>query len=287
MAGAIVRVAALPLPGTRDTIPWRVCSSVASREGVSRLYGVGGSPPEWRQLSDPAPKPLPRIRHSRFTNSASRGAVQAIDGWTVSKHHGADRGGEDAGGNRGRTVCRAPLLRCPATDRRRRRAVGDDRLLAESGDRARRRRARLSRPAVHAADRREPDRGDVWMGGDGRRVGRRRHSHQAASRDHRARGGARAVEQPAARRTMDRCRQGHRRRRGSDRGARPADRRRRRRAEHASGARAARRARHAVGQRLQPVVVRRLPRARAVRFPTTASGARSPTRPRFFRSPGS
>jgi hypothetical protein len=50
--GAIVRAAALPLPGTRDTIPWKIWSYNAANEGVSRLYGVGGSPdPEWRTLT--------------------------------------------------------------------------------------------------------------------------------------------------------------------------------------------------------------------------------------------
>ena len=49
--GAIARAAALPLPGTRDTIPWRIWSYNAATEGVSRLYGVGGSPPEWRTLT--------------------------------------------------------------------------------------------------------------------------------------------------------------------------------------------------------------------------------------------
>jgi 4-amino-4-deoxy-L-arabinose transferase-like glycosyltransferase len=50
--GAIVRAAALPLPGTRDTIPWKIWSFNAAHEGVSRLYGVGGSPaPEWRTLT--------------------------------------------------------------------------------------------------------------------------------------------------------------------------------------------------------------------------------------------
>ena len=52
MAGAVLRVAALPLPGTRDTIPWKIWSYNAANEGVSRLYGVGGSPePEWRTLT--------------------------------------------------------------------------------------------------------------------------------------------------------------------------------------------------------------------------------------------
>jgi len=49
--GAIVRALALPLPGTRDTIPWRIWSYNAAKEGVSRLYGVGGNPPERRIVS--------------------------------------------------------------------------------------------------------------------------------------------------------------------------------------------------------------------------------------------
>jgi hypothetical protein len=51
LLGTFLRAAALPLPGTRDTIPWRVWSYVASQEGVSRLYGVGGSPPNSRILN--------------------------------------------------------------------------------------------------------------------------------------------------------------------------------------------------------------------------------------------
>lgn len=51
MLGTIVRAAALPLPGTRDTIPSRIWSYNAALEGVSRLYGVGGSPPERRIVS--------------------------------------------------------------------------------------------------------------------------------------------------------------------------------------------------------------------------------------------
>jgi hypothetical protein len=50
LAGMAVRAAALPLPGTRDTVPWRIWSYNAATEGVSRLYGVGGSPPNRRVL---------------------------------------------------------------------------------------------------------------------------------------------------------------------------------------------------------------------------------------------
>ena len=48
--GATVRLAALPLPGTHDVVVWKIWSYVASHEGVSRMYGVGGSPPERRIL---------------------------------------------------------------------------------------------------------------------------------------------------------------------------------------------------------------------------------------------
>src|SRR5579872_7171794 len=51
VAGTIVRLAALPLPGTHDTVVWRIWSYNAASEGVSRLYGVGGSPPEHRVIS--------------------------------------------------------------------------------------------------------------------------------------------------------------------------------------------------------------------------------------------
>ena len=40
----------MPLPATRDTIPWKIWSYNAATEGVSRLYGVGGSPPDRRVL---------------------------------------------------------------------------------------------------------------------------------------------------------------------------------------------------------------------------------------------
>ena len=49
--GALIRFAALPLGGTHDTVPWRIWSYNASIEGVSQLYGIGGSPPTWRTLN--------------------------------------------------------------------------------------------------------------------------------------------------------------------------------------------------------------------------------------------
>ncbi|HEX4568745.1 MAG TPA: hypothetical protein VH138_19070, partial [Vicinamibacterales bacterium] len=51
VAGAIIRAASLPLPGTHDTVPWKIWSYNAANEGVARLYGTGGSPPEHRVIS--------------------------------------------------------------------------------------------------------------------------------------------------------------------------------------------------------------------------------------------
>ena len=51
LLGMAVRLASLPLPGTHDVAIWKVWSYAASHEGVSRLYGVGGSPPERRVVS--------------------------------------------------------------------------------------------------------------------------------------------------------------------------------------------------------------------------------------------
>ncbi|HEX6464656.1 MAG TPA: hypothetical protein VFZ98_09395 [Vicinamibacterales bacterium] len=51
IAGAVIRLAVLPLPGTHDTVPWKIWSYNAATEGVGRLYGVGGSPPEHRVIA--------------------------------------------------------------------------------------------------------------------------------------------------------------------------------------------------------------------------------------------
>ena len=50
LAGAVLRFIALPLPGTRDVGVWKIWTYSATRLGVTRLYGVGGSPPEHRVL---------------------------------------------------------------------------------------------------------------------------------------------------------------------------------------------------------------------------------------------
>jgi hypothetical protein len=50
LAGAVVRAAALPGPGTGDVTVFKVWSYNAARHGVGEMYGVGGSPPERRLL---------------------------------------------------------------------------------------------------------------------------------------------------------------------------------------------------------------------------------------------
>ena len=47
LAGAVLRVAALPLPGTGDVVVWKVWSFGATYD-VTGMYGVGGSPPKQR-----------------------------------------------------------------------------------------------------------------------------------------------------------------------------------------------------------------------------------------------
>jgi hypothetical protein len=49
IAGALIRAAALPGPGTGDLTIWKVWSYNA-RHGIGEMYGVGGTPPERREL---------------------------------------------------------------------------------------------------------------------------------------------------------------------------------------------------------------------------------------------
>lgn len=49
-AGLLVRLAALPLPGTLDVSVWKIWAFAASTDHPARLYGVGGDPPERRAL---------------------------------------------------------------------------------------------------------------------------------------------------------------------------------------------------------------------------------------------
>jgi len=48
LIGLCLRLAALPLPGTGDVIPFKIWSHAASTSGVAQMYGVGGTPPERR-----------------------------------------------------------------------------------------------------------------------------------------------------------------------------------------------------------------------------------------------
>jgi len=50
VTGALLRLAALPSPGTGDVTIFKVWSYNAARGGVGAMYGVGGSPPERRLL---------------------------------------------------------------------------------------------------------------------------------------------------------------------------------------------------------------------------------------------
>jgi hypothetical protein len=46
IAGLLIRLLALPLEGTEDVMVWKTWSYGALNQGLSRLYGVGGQPPE-------------------------------------------------------------------------------------------------------------------------------------------------------------------------------------------------------------------------------------------------
>lgn len=48
--GLVVRLAALPLPGTLDVSVWKIWAFAASTDHPARLYGVGGDPPQRRAL---------------------------------------------------------------------------------------------------------------------------------------------------------------------------------------------------------------------------------------------
>jgi len=50
LAGALIRGAALPGPGTGDLTIWKIWSYNAARKGVGEMYGVGGTPLERREL---------------------------------------------------------------------------------------------------------------------------------------------------------------------------------------------------------------------------------------------
>jgi dolichyl-phosphate-mannose-protein mannosyltransferase len=46
IAGLLIRLLALPLEGTEDVLVWKTWSYGALNQGLTRLYGVGGQPPE-------------------------------------------------------------------------------------------------------------------------------------------------------------------------------------------------------------------------------------------------
>ena len=50
VAGGLIRVAALPLPGTVDMGVWKIWTYNGAVHAPARLYGIGGSPTKWRVL---------------------------------------------------------------------------------------------------------------------------------------------------------------------------------------------------------------------------------------------
>ncbi len=50
LAGAVIRAAALFLPGTHDVDIWKIWTYAAATGGATQMYGVGGSPPERRVI---------------------------------------------------------------------------------------------------------------------------------------------------------------------------------------------------------------------------------------------
>ena len=69
LAGFVLRAVALPGPGTGDLTVWKVWSSNAARHGVGEMYGVGGAPPERRELEYAGAKAVDYPR-SHSTSSA-------------------------------------------------------------------------------------------------------------------------------------------------------------------------------------------------------------------------
>src|SRR5207253_2125023 len=49
VTGLLLRILALPLPGTGDVVIWKVWSFAGSND-LTSMYGIGGSPPERRAL---------------------------------------------------------------------------------------------------------------------------------------------------------------------------------------------------------------------------------------------
>jgi hypothetical protein len=121
VAGAMLRAAALPWPGTSDVTIFKVWSYNAALRGVGAMYGVGGSPPERRVLEYAGTEALATYpplamyelgvagqayrawSHRRFPNSAALNvavklpamvadvALMLVLWWTVRRLHSESR----------------------------------------------------------------------------------------------------------------------------------------------------------------------------------------------------
>ena len=85
---AIVRVAALPLPGTEDTGTWKIWMFAASSD-VTSVYGVGGEPPtrgilEWQGLRTTVDYPPVALYELGLAGRVYRG-------WASSVADGSER----------------------------------------------------------------------------------------------------------------------------------------------------------------------------------------------------
>ncbi len=75
--GLLLRLAALPYPGTGDVMIWKVWAYSGAVVGTSRMYGVGGTsevPSQYHMLRSALSRPSPTIRRWRCTSWAPRRA---------------------------------------------------------------------------------------------------------------------------------------------------------------------------------------------------------------------
>ena len=91
VAGLLIRLGALPLPGAGDVDPWKVWSYHFVTDGVTKLYGTG-SPPAYVDFAfhdKIAPVNYPPL--ALYELGAAGLGVLARNRRTVSRHRRADR----------------------------------------------------------------------------------------------------------------------------------------------------------------------------------------------------
>ena len=132
--GLLVRLAALPLPGTEDVRTWKIWAFGASRH-VTHVYGVGGTPPvrgvlTWQSLETTVDYPPAALYVLALVGLAYRQIDPAFaDGPAL------DRGGQDSGPPVRHRPDAAAGVDGPADDRRRAgRPLGGARVLAQPRD---------------------------------------------------------------------------------------------------------------------------------------------------------